>query len=311
MGESLVNNFLLEKIHGLRIDKNILILAHNYMIPEVQDIADYVGDSLELSFQAADTSADIIIFCGVHFMAETAAILSPTKKVIIPDVNAGCPMADMITVPALQMLKSEHPNAKVVCYVNTSAAIKAESDICCTSANAVRVVESIKDTDEIIFVPDKFLGNYVSTKVKDKKFFLWQGFCPVHASILPEHILRVKYMHHDAKIIVHPECRPETIALADAVLSTGGMLKYAKETPAREFIVCTETGIIHRLKKENPRKEFYPAYHDAICPNMKRINLEKVLWAMEDKDSQILVPEDVASRARTAIERMLAIGRED
>jgi quinolinate synthase len=229
----------------------------------------------------------------------------------MPEVNAGCPMADMITVDGLQKLKAEHPKAKVVCYVNTTADIKAESDICCTSANAAKVVQSLKDTDEIIFVPDKFLGNYTSTKVKHKKFILWNGYCPTHVRILPEHILAAKEKHPEAKVMVHPECRPETIALADEVLSTGGMIKYAKESDAKEIIVGTEIGIIYRLKKENPDKAFYPATDQAICPNMKLTNLEKVLWSLEDLKTEITVPKEIADRARSAIEKMMEIGRQD
>jgi quinolinate synthase len=302
---------LVEKINELKKERNAVILVHNYQIGEVQDIADHLGDSLGLSLQAAKTDADVIVFCGVHFMAETAAIISPQKKVIMPDMNAGCPMADMITVEGLRELKAKHPKAKVVCYVNSGADIKAESDICCTSANSVKVVQSLKDAEEIIFVPDKFLGNWVSTQVKNKKFILWQGFCPTHVKILPQHIVAAKGKHPHAKVMVHPECRPETIALADEILSTGGMIKYARESDAKEIIVGTEIGIIHRLKKENPDKEFYPATDQAICPNMKLTNLEKVLWSLEDLQTEITVPKEIADRARVAIEKMLSIGRQD
>ncbi|MEA3492969.1 MAG: quinolinate synthase NadA [Candidatus Margulisiibacteriota bacterium] len=300
-----------EKIKKLKKERNAVILAHNYQIAEVQDIADYVGDSLGLSIQASKTDADVIVFCGVHFMAETAAIISPDRKVIMPEVHAGCPMADMITIEGLRKIKKENPKAKVVCYVNSTAEIKAESDICCTSANAVSVVNSLKDAREIIFVPDKFLGNYASTKVKDKKFILWQGFCPTHAKILPQHIFAVKEDHPKAKVMVHPECRPETIALADEVLSTGGMLKFAAETDAKEIIVGTEIGITHCLKKENPDKKFYLAYDQAICPNMKMTNLEKILWSLEDIETEVKVPKAVADKAKVAIERMLLIGQRD
>lgn len=302
---------LVERINKLKKERNAVILVHNYQIPEVQDIADYVGDSLGLSIQASKTDAEVIVFCGVHFMAETAAIISPNKKVIMPEVHAGCPMADMINIEGLRKIKKENPNAKVVCYVNSSAEIKAESDICCTSANAVNVVRSLKDAKEIIFVPDKFLGNYTSTKVKDKKFILWQGFCPTHAKILPQHITAVKEKHPNAVVMVHPECRPETIALADEVLSTGGMLKFASETDAKEIIVGTEIGIIYRLQKENPDKKFYSAYDQAICPNMKMTNLEKVLWSLEDLETEVKVPKAIADKARVAIEKMLIIGQRD
>lgn len=307
----MVAESLTEKIQEFKKKRNAVILVHNYQIGEVQDIADYLGDSLGLSIQASKTNADVIVFCGVQFMAETAAIISPNKKVIVPDEHAGCPMADMITVEGLKKMKAEHPQVKVVCYVNSGADIKAESDICCTSANAVKVVESLKDTKEIIFVPDKFLGNYVSTKIKDKKFILWPGFCPSHVKILPQHIVEAKGKHTGAKVMVHPECRPETIALADEVLSTSGMINFAKRSEAKEFIVGTETGIIYRLKKENPEKEFYPASDQAICPNMKLTTLEKVLWSLEDLKTEVTVPKEIADRARVAIEKMLDIGRQD
>jgi quinolinate synthase len=309
--KSLAAGSLVEKIAELKKKRNAVILVHNYQIGEVQDIADHLGDSLGLSLQAAKTDADMIVFCGVLFMAETAAIISPKKKVLMPDVNAGCPMADMITVEGLMELKAEHPGAKVVCYVNSGADIKAQSDICCTSANAVKVVQSLKDIKEIIFIPDKYLGNYVSTKVQDKKFIFWQGFCPSHMKILPQNITAEKEKHPQAKVMVHPECRPETIALADEVLSTSGMVNYAKRSEAGEFIVGTEPGIIYRLKKENPAKEFYPASELAICPNMKLTNLEKVLWSLEDQKSEIKVPKPIADMARSAIQKMMDIGRQD
>lgn len=306
MAESLV-----EKIVKLKKERNAVILVHNYQRPEVQDIADYVGDSLGLSVAASKTTAELIVFCGVHFMAETAAIICPDKKVIMPDAHAGCPMADMITVDGLKKLKAKHPQAKVICYVNSSAAVKAESDICCTSANAIKVAKSVGDSDQIIFVPDKFLGMYVSSQVPNKKFILWHGYCPTHARILPEYIEKAREKHPAAKVLVHPECRPETIALADAVLSTEGMVKYAKETEVREMIIGTEIGIIHRLKKENPGKEFYPAFERAHCPNMKLTTLEKVLWSLEDLKTEIKVDAIIAERARLAIEKMLEIGRQD
>ncbi|MFH1361385.1 MAG: quinolinate synthase NadA [bacterium] len=299
---------IISKINKLKIDRQAVILVHNYQIPEVQEIADFVGDSLELSIKASQTKAEVIVFCGVHFMAETAAIISPSKKVLLPDIHAGCPMADMIMVDGLKKLKSEHPAAKVVCYVNSGADIKAESDICCTSANAVKVVQSLTSAKEIIFVPDKFLGQYVSTKVKDKKLILWQGFCPTHAKILPEHIQEAKRLYPKAIVLVHPECRPETITLADEVLSTGGMLKFTKESGAAEIIVGTEVAMIYRLEKENPEKRFYPAYAEAICPNMKLTNLEKVWWTLDEMNNQIVVPPEIADQARRSIERMLKLG---
>jgi quinolinate synthase len=300
---------LINKIERLKKERNAVILAHNYQIPEVQDIADFVGDSLELSIKAAKTDAEVIVFCGVHFMAETAKILSPGKTVLLPDKNAGCPMADMITAEDLRALKAEHPGAKVLCYVNTSAAVKAECDLCCTSANAVRMVEEVlKDAQKIIFVPDRYLAAFVAGKT-GREFITWPGFCPTHAKILPEHIEAARARHPGAVVMVHPECRPEVAALADIVISTGGMSRYAGETEAKEIIVGTEPGIIHRLKKENPDKIFHPISESVICPNMKKTNLEKILWSLEDMAHAIEVPEEIATRARCCIEAMLNIGR--
>jgi quinolinate synthase len=298
---------LTEEILSLRQKRKAVILAHNYQIGEVQDIADFVGDSLELSQKAAKTDAEVIVFCGVHFMAETASILSPDKVVLLPDINAGCPMANMITAEALKKKKAELPNAAVVCYINSSAEVKAESDICCTSANALKVVESM-DADEILFVPDQYLGHYISTKTK-KKMTFWPGYCPTHVKIQPYDIIKRKQEHPQAKVIVHPECRPEVIALADEVLSTGGMIRFAQQTDAKEIIIGTEVGIIHRLKKENPAKEFIPVSEKAVCPNMKLITLEKVLWALQDMAPEVKVPEDIRLRAKAAVDKMLEIGR--
>jgi len=300
---------LTEEILRLRQKRKAVILAHNYQIGEVQDIADFVGDSLELSQKAARTDAEVIVFCGVHFMAETASILSPHKIVLLPDINAGCPMANMITAEALKRKKEGLSNAEVVCYVNSSAEVKAESDICCTSANALKVVESV-DSDEILFIPDQYLGHYISTKTK-KRMTFWPGYCPTHAKIQPNDIMKRKQEHPKAKVIVHPECRPEVIALADEVLSTGGMIRFAKQTDAREIIIGTEVGIIHRLKKENPGKEFVPVSEKAVCPNMKLINLEKVLWALQNMAPEVKVPEDIRLRAKAAVDKMLEIGRSE
>ena len=301
---------IIRRIEDLKKAKNAVILAHNYQRAEVQDIADFVGDSLGLSIAASKTKAKVIVFCGVHFMAETAAIISPDKTVLMPDVNAGCPMADMITVDKLKNLKLQNPNVPVVCYVNSSAAIKAESDVCCTSANAINVVKSLPDR-EVLFIPDKFLGLFVQSKLPEKKVILFDGYCPTHAKILPEHIAKAKAAHPGASVIVHPECRPETIAAADAALSTEGMAKYVQESKAKEFLIGTETGIIHRLQKENPGKKFYPVTELAVCPNMKLTTLEKILWSLEDMKTKVEVPAEIAGKARRAIERMLAIGRQD
>jgi quinolinate synthase len=296
---------LVEKINRLKRERNAVILAHNYQIPEVQDIADYVGDSLGLSVQASKTTSDVIVFCGVYFMAETAKILSPDRIVLIPDEKAGCPMADMITADQLRKLKAEHPRAKVLCYVNTTAAVKAECDICCTSGNAEQVVrEAFRSEDEIIFAPDQYLAHYVSTQV-GRDFITWKGFCPTHARILPENILEQKERYPEAKVIVHPECTAGVTRLADRVLSTGGMLRYARETKEREFIVCTETGILHRLKKENPEKSFYPVSERAVCPNMKLTTLEKILWSLEEMHHEVTVPDHIMDQARKSLQRML------
>jgi quinolinate synthase len=300
------NAEVIEKIMNLKAKKKAIILVHNYQLGEVQDIADFIGDSLELSQKAAKTDAEVIVFCGVHFMAETASIICPDKTVLLPELHAGCPMANMITVQALREKKKEYPKATVVCYVNTSAAVKAESDICCTSANAVRLVEKLTDVQEIIFVPDQYLGSYVASQT-GKKMILWPGYCPTHIRILPQDILRRKAEHPQAKAVVHPECRPEVKALADAVLSTGGMIRFAHESDAREIIVGTELGIIHRLQKENPGKKFIPASEQAICPRMKLTTLESVLWSMENMTHEIRVPERIRVRARRAVDKMLEI----
>ena len=295
---------LLEKIKNLKKSKKAIFLVHNYQLGEIQDIADFVGDSLELSQKAAATEADVIVFCGVHFMAETASILCPDKIVLLPDRHAGCPMADMITVTRLKEQKKAHPRATVVCYVNSTAAVKAESDVCCTSANAVRIVEKLTDAEEIIFVPDQYLGNYVTTQT-GREMILWPGFCPTHVRIQPRDITRLKAEHPLAKVVVHPECRPEVTALADAVLSTGGIIRFAREADAVEIIVGTEIGILHRLRKENPGKRFIPASEQAICPRMKLITLETVLWSLENMAHQVRVPERTRLMAKDAVDKML------
>jgi len=298
---------LVRDVLRLKEQRKAIILAHNYQLGEVQDIADFVGDSLELSQNATKSEADVIVFCGVHFMAETASILCPHKVVLLPDINAGCPMADMVTAERLRRKKEELPSATVVCYVNSSAGVKSESDVCCTSANAVKVIESL-DTQEILFAPDQYLGHYVSTKT-DKKMVLWPGFCPTHMRIKPEHIIQLRQEYPQAKVVIHPECRPEVIALADEVLSTGGMCRYARRNDVREMVVGTEIGIIHRLRKENPGKKFIPASEQAICPRMKLITLEKVLWSLEEMAPEVKVPEEIRLKAKAAVDKMLEIGR--
>ena len=301
-----MSDSLRDKIAELKRQRGAVILVHNYQPAEVQEVADFTGDSLQLSRQAAKTDAAVIVFCGVHFMAETAAILSPDKTVLMPDPLAGCPMADMITADGLRKLKAKHPGAVVVCYVNSSAEVKAESDCCCTSANAVAVVKAIDAGKEIIFVPDKYLGEYVSEQT-GRKMVLWPGYCPIHVLITEEDVLAAKKAHRGAFVMVHPECTGPVRGLADAVLSTGGMRRRAAESNAAEFIVGTEVGMLYRLAKDNPGKRFYPATQDAVCPNMKRTTLEKVLWSLEDMEYRITVPAEIASRARGAIDRMLAI----
>ena len=293
-----------EQILKLKKDRNAVILAHNYQRGEIQDIADFVGDSLELSQKAAQTDADVIVFCGVHFMAETASILSPDKTVLLPDVNAGCPMADMITAEQLRQKKRELPDATVVTYINSSAEVKAESDYCCTSSNGVKIVESL-DSQEILFIPDQYLGQYIASKT-GKKMTFWPGYCPTHLRILPEDIIRRKHEHPDAKVVVHPECRPDVIALADEPLSTSGIIRYAAREDVNELIVGTEVEILHRLKKENPGKKFIPASEKAVCPNMKLITLDKVLYSLETLTPEIKVPEEIRIRAKAAVDRMLA-----
>ncbi len=297
---------LVGRIKELKKKRNAVILAHNYQLPEVQDIADFRGDSLELSRAAAKTGAKVIVFCGVYFMAETASILSPDKLVIMPDISAGCPMANMMNAGDLRKLKEQHPQAVAVGYVNTSAEVKAELDYCCTSTNAIAVVNALSDKKEIIFVPDKYLADYVSKK-SGRKLITWHGFCPTHVKILPEDVKREKKFHPKAKVMVHPECLPAVVALADAVLSTSQMAKFAKENPAKEFIVGTEAGLVYRLKQDNPDKEFYLASERAVCPNMKRTTQEKVLWALEELKDEVKVPENIRKKAHLAIERMLKI----
>ncbi len=296
-----------EKIKKLKQKNNAVILAHNYQPAEVQDAADYVGDSLGLSRTAAATDADIIVFCGVRFMAETAKLLSPEKKVIMPDLNAGCPMADMITKEGLKKLKKRHPGAVVVGYVNTTADVKTEIDICCTSGNAVEVVNSIDRGREIIFVPDKYLASYVSKRT-GKEMVSWNGYCPTHANILPGDILMRRKEHPGAVVMAHPECRGDVLDLADEVLSTEGMVEFSKKTRAKKIIVGTESGMIHRLKKESPGKEFIPASPNAVCPNMKRTTLEKLLWSLEDMKNEITLPGNVIKAANICVRRMIELG---
>lgn len=297
---------LADKIQELKQQRNAVILAHNYQIGEVQDVADYTGDSLGLSVQAAQTDADVIVFCGVLFMAETAAILSPEKTVLLPDAHAGCPMADMITAQQLQEMKDQHPDALVVCYVNSMAEIKALSDYCCTSGNALELVKKLPQDREVIFVPDKNLGGFIIDQT-GRDMILWPGFCSTHVRIMTEDVERARKEHPGALVLTHPECRPDVRAISDELLSTGQMLKFAKTSDVEEFIIATEKGIIHSLKKQNPDKQFYPVTEKAVCPNMKKVTLEKVAWALEDMQYQITVPEPICSKARRSLDRMLEV----
>ena len=296
---------LKKRIIRLKKEKKAIIIAHNYQIGDVQDVADFIGDSLGLSQQAARVKEDIIVFCGVHFMAETAAILAPEKTILMPEIKAGCPMADMITAEELRQWKNNYPGRSVVCYVNTSAAVKAECDVCCTSSNAVRVVNSLEG-DEILFAPDKNLAAYVARHTR-KKIIPWDGYCYVHNNIRLKDVKEKKAIHPGAEVWVHPECRPEVIDIADKVLSTGGMVKEARTTQKKEVIIGTETGIIFRLKKENPDKNFYPARDQALCSNMKKTDLKKVLRSLEEMVHEVDIPLEISRKARGAIEKMVAI----
>jgi quinolinate synthase len=296
---------LQQRVLELKRELNAIIVAHNYQRPEVQDIADFVGDSLELARKSTEVEAEVIVFCGVHFMAETAAILNPTRTVLLAHPTAGCPMADMIDADDLREWKARYPQAAVVCYVNTTAAVKAESDICCTSANGSKVVESLPQ-EEILFIPDQHLGHYISTKTS-KRLILYPGFCITHTRLKAEQVELAKQLYPDAKVIVHPECQAEVIALADAALSTSQMVRYTKESPAKTFLIGTEEGLLHRLRQQNPEKTFYLISNSLICPNMKKTRLESVIETMELRQNVVSVPEEVRVKAKLAIERMLAI----
>jgi len=317
-----VETALQEKIRDWARRRKAVILAHNYQIGPIQDVADFVGDSLGLSRQAAQTEAEVIVFCGVHFMAETASILCPDKTVLIPDLEAGCSLSDTLTAAQLASWKQRYPEAVVVTYVNTSAAVKALSDYCCTSSNAVKVVQSIPADREILFGPDMFLGAYVSRVTGRKNLHLWAGECHVHAAVRPEDVERARKAHPGSDFLIHPECgcvtscmvylKDRDLAERDAhIFSTEGMVEHVVRSPKREFVVATETGILHRMKKEAPGKAFFPVSDEMECKYMKRITLEKLLASLENLVFEVKVPEDVASRARLPIERMVAIGRQD
>jgi quinolinate synthase len=297
---------LQERIRGLVKEKHAILLAHNYQRAEIQEIADLTGDSYELSVKASKTDADIIVFCGVRFMAESAKILSPGKTVLLPNANAGCPMADMITAQQLEGLKSQYPEAAVVSYVNTNADVKALSDVCCTSSNAVNIVKAVP-AKQVIFVPDKNLGSYVK-KFVDKDMIIWNGYCPTHHHIYPEEIKLLKEKYPDAPFVCHPECRPGVVELADRVTSTSGIIKFTKEDPHQRFIIGTEEGIMYQLKKNNPEKEFILASHGFICPNMKRTMLEDIVLALEKNQFEIKLSPAIIEKARLPLERMIELG---
>ncbi len=308
MAKKIYNN-IREEILALKKERKAVILAHNYQIGDVQDIADFTGDSLNLSQQAKKTDAEVIVFCGVHFMAETASILCPDKKVLIPDVQAGCSLADMVLPADIAKWKSEHPKGVVVCYVNTTAEVKAQSDYCCTSANAEKVVRSIPEDREILFVPDYFLGTFVKERTGRKNITLWSGYCPTHVMIQSEEIAKLKKDHPRAELLMHPECGclSRSLPLADQVLSTEGMVRYVKGSEKKEFIIATETGIIHRMKQDNPGKVFIPAENHATCSYMKMITLEKVVASLENLQFEVKVPAALREKALLPIERMISI----
>lgn len=300
------NESLKKKIEKLKKKRNAVIIAHNYQRDEVQDIADISGDSLALAQAAVRTDAAVIVFCGVHFMAESAAILNPGKMVLLPVVEAGCPLADMITVEKLRAKRKMYPDAAVVCYVNTSAEIKAESDITCTSSNAVEIVRSLKEK-RIIFVPDKNLGRYVQSQVPDKEIILWEGFCPTHIRVQEEDIIKTKKEYPDAEVIAHPECNPEVLALSDHICSTGGMFKYVKQSKSKKFIISTEAGMLYKLQKENPDKQFYLPTQNLVCANMKLITLGWVAHSLEKLVYEVKVADNVREKALRSLDKMLQV----
>ncbi|MBI3313077.1 MAG: quinolinate synthase NadA [Candidatus Omnitrophica bacterium] len=302
-------NTIQEEIAALKKERKAIILAHNYQVGEIQDIADFTGDSLRLAQEATKTDAEVILFSGVHFMAETASILCPDKKVIVPDIEAGCSLADMIRPEDIRRWKAEHPEGLVVCYVNTSAAVKAECDYCCTSSNAVEVVKSISADKEILFVPDFFLGTYVKQQTGRQNIELWKGYCPTHVMIQSSEIEKIRAQHPKAEFLMHPECGclTKSMHLADRILSTEGMIRYVKDSQAKEFIIATETGILHRMQKDNPEKSFIPASPQAVCHYMKMNTLEKIVHSLENLEYEVKVPKELADRARKPIERMMTI----
>lgn len=295
------------RIRELKEERHAIILAHNYQPPAVQDIADLTGDSLELSRKAASTSAKVIVFCGVAFMAETAAILNPDKTVLLPCFEAGCPMADMITVADMKSIQATYPGLPIITYVNSSAAVKAESTVCCTSANSIRIVESFHDADSVYMAPDRNLAKYTARHTP-KEVFFWHGYCPIHHNLSVEQVLIQKRRHPEAVLLAHPECRPEVLDLADVVHSTSGMLRYVQASAHQSFIIATEEGILHPMRRQNPNKQFYSASEQLVCPDMKKISLEDVCRSLETLEPRVSVPEEIRLRALNAVEKMLKVG---
>lgn len=297
---------LIDNIAELKKKRNAVIVAHNYQVDEVQEIADVVGDSFALSRYCASSPYDVIVFCGVHFMAESAKLLSPEKTVLLPEIDAGCPMADMVTTEALREEKKKYPNAAVVCYINSTAEIKAESDICCTSSNAVKIVKSLEQ-EEIIFVPDCNLGSYVADRVPEKRIILWKGFCATHHKLKADDVKKVRELHPDAKVLAHPECKPEVTALADFIGSTKQIIEYAAAGSAEKYIIGTEMGVLYKLRKDSPEKKFYLLSSGLMCPNMKKTSLQSVYKSLADMKYNITLDEKVSSRAREPLDRMLMV----
>ena len=296
-----------EYILELKAQRKAVILAHNYQPPDIQDIADMTGDSLELSRRAAETTAEAIVFCGVAFMAETAAILNPEKIVLLPRIDAGCPMADMIAPADVLRIREQHPGVPIVTYVNSTAAVKAESDVCCTSANSIQVVESFTEAEAVYMAPDQNLAMYTARHTR-KNVLYWNGYCPIHHHLTAEQVMDRKRQHPGALFIAHPECRPEVLDIADAIQSTSGMLRFVSESSHRSFIIGTEAGILHPMRRQNPGKTFYPASDALICPDMKKTTPANVLHSLQNLEPRVTVAEDIRVRALKAVERMLAIG---
>lgn len=298
---------MINETNRMKQEKNAVIVAHNYQLDDVQDLADVVGDSLRLSQYCASTNADIVVFCGVHFMAESAKLLSPEKTVLLPEIHAGCPMADMVTAQALREEKKKYPNAAVVCYINSSAEVKAECDICCTSSNALRVVRSLPN-NEILFVPDQNLGSYVAKQIPEKTFHLWQGYCNTHHRVSINDVEKARAIHPDALLLVHPECRPQVVEMADFIGSTAQIIEYAKNCPYQKFLIGTEMGIMHKLKKDSPDKSFYLLSTGLICPNMKKTSVESVYLSLKEMRYEITLDKSTAEGAERALKAMMAVG---